>query len=56
MLRGLPQRFPLKKFNDYEMQFLDKTKRQITHNNYYPSQEMHFDAFDALKPVVEEYI
>jgi len=54
--KGLPQRLPFRKFNDYEMQFLDGTKRQITHNNYYPSQEMHFDAFDALKPVVEEYI
>ena len=54
--RGLPQRFPFKKFNDYEMNFLNKPKRQITHNNYYPTQEMHFDAFDALENTVKEFI
>ena len=38
------------------MNFLDKPKRQITHNNYYPTQEMHFDAFDALENTVKEFI
>ena len=38
------------------MNFLNKPKRQITHNNYYPTQEMHFDAFDALENTVKEFI
>jgi hypothetical protein len=53
--RGLPQRLvdregkPTTVMHSYNL--LNPEVRTETHNNYYPSPEMHEDAANALEPI-----
>lgn len=53
---GLPQRYAFPVKNRYHSTHLGQEEKVLTHNNYYPSQDMHFDAFDKLKPCVVDII